>query len=45
MVDPDIRLEGGEFNMFPVSDVYFFVAGEDKVRSQTGWGPWPDLDP
>jgi len=26
---------------FPVSHAYFFVGGEAKVYSYTGWGPWP----
>ena len=36
LAGPDIRL-GGEFNIFPVSHICFFVGG-GKVYSQTGWG-------
>jgi len=39
MAYPDIQL-GGQFNMLPVSHVYFFVGGV-KVCSQTKWErPW-----
>jgi len=48
VADPDIRLGGGQFNMFPVSQVYFFLGGKPKSIAKLDGGHgriFPSLDP